>query len=109
MGGFNPIDVDEKAREFNDRALYGDLVVEMPKTDNERVEITAFKPAYDGDAFILRMFERTGAAATTNLTLPTGFALASEVDLLEDELAEAPNGEIAFKPFQIRTFKVVKA
>ena len=108
VGGFNPIDVDEKAREFNDRALYGDLVAEMPKTDNEQVEITAFKPAYDGDAFILRMFERTGAAATANLVLPTGFALASEVDLLEDEMAEAPNGEIAFKPFQIRTFKVIK-
>lgn len=106
-GGFDPVEVDDLARDFNLRALYGDVIVDAPSVDSEQVEITAFKPAYDGDGYILRMFERSGKAANTKLYLPDGYKLVCEVDLLEEKLGEATN-ELAFKPFQIRSFKIVK-
>lgn len=107
-GGFDPIDVDEKAKAFNARALYGDMVVQMPTVDNAQVEITAFKPAYDGDGYVLRMFERTGKAGTAKVTMPEGYRIDCEVDLLEEKMGEATD-VLTFKPFQIRSFKVLKA
>jgi alpha-mannosidase len=107
-GGFDPIDVDDKAKEFNVRALYGDEALEMPMVDNAQVEISAFKPAYDGDGFVVRMFERTGNPATTKLTLPMGYKMVEEVNLLEDTMGNAEGATLAFKPFQIRSFKIIK-
>lgn len=106
-GGFNPIDVDDKAKEFNARALYGDKAVAMPTVDNAQVEITAFKPSYDGESFVLRMFERTGKAAETKVSLPAGYHIDCEIDLLEEKMGEATE-TLTFKPFQIRSFKVIK-
>ena len=107
-GGFDPIDVDDRAKEFNARGLYGNQTLQAPTVDNKQIEITAFKPAYDGDGFILRMFERTGKAGETQLTLPQGYRLDCEVDLLEEKSGEA-SVKLSFKPFQIRSFKIVKA
>jgi alpha-mannosidase len=106
-GGFDPIDVDEKAREFNARALYGDIAVEMPTVDNAQVVISAFKPAYDGDGYIVRMFERSGNPTTANLTLPTGYKMDAEVNLLEEKVG-AGETMVAFTPFQIRSVKIIK-
>ena len=106
-GGFNPVDVDDKAKNFNARALYGDKALAMPCVDSEQVEITAFKPAYDGNGFILRMFERTGRTATANLTLPEGYEVDCEVNLLEDKMGEW-TGALSFKPFQIRSYRLRK-
>ena len=107
-GGFDPIDVDDRAKEFNARGLYGNKALCMPTVDNKQIEITAFKPAYDGDGYVLRMFERAGKAGEAILTLPQGYRLAYEVDLLEEKMGEASD-TLAFKPFQIRSFKLVKA
>jgi alpha-mannosidase len=75
--------------------------------DNPQIQITAFKPAYDGNGFILRAFERAGKAATASLQLPAGYRLVGEVNLLEDAMAEAVC-EMSFKPFQIRSFRLVR-
>ena len=104
-GGFDPVALDDMAKDYNARSLYGDKALAMPSTDNAQVEITAFKPAYNGDGFIVRMFERTGKPATTKLSLPNDYALVCETDLLEDKMGEAAD-VLEFKPFQIRTFKV---
>ena len=106
-GGFDPMDIDDRAREFNARALYGDTPLQMPTVDNAQVTITAFKPTYDGDGYVVRMFERTGSAATTTLSLPTGYRMDCEVNLLEDKMGEGEM-ELAFRPFQIRSFKIIK-
>jgi alpha-mannosidase len=108
VGGFDPIDVDDRAKEFNARGLYGNKALQMPTVDNKQIEITAFKPAYDGDGYVLRMFERSGKAGETAVTMPSGYRLDCEVDLLEEKMGEASE-KLAFKPFQIRSFKVVKA
>ena len=107
-GGFDPVKIDMLAGQFNARPVYGNVAVCVPTVDNEAVQITAFKPAYQGDGFILRMFERSGKGAETTLALPKGYQMAYETDLLEDKLGEATEGKLVFKPFQIRTFKIVK-
>ena len=106
-GGFDPVVLDDLAKDFNMRALYGSQALAMPTTDNKQVEVTAFKPAYDGNGFIVRMFERAGKPATAKLTLPAGYTLVCETDLLEDETGSASE-VLEFKPFQIRTFRVKK-
>jgi alpha-mannosidase len=105
VGGFDPVALDEMAKEYNARALYGNKVLETPVVDNDQIDITAFKPAYDTNGYILRMFERAGQAAETKLTLPTGYTLDCEVNMLEDKIGEASE-KLTFKPFQIRSFRV---
>ena len=106
-GGFNPVKIDNLAKNYNAYPLYGSQALAMPVLDNEQIQITAFKPAYDGNGFILRAFERTGADATAKLSLPAGYKLDCEVNLLEDTMGAA-DVNLTFKPFQIRSFRIVK-
>lgn len=106
-GGFDPIQVDKLAQQFNARGLYGDAKLEMPSFDNEQIQITAYKPACDGNGFILRAFERAGSQTVAHLTLPAGYELVGEVNLLEDPMANIGK-EISFHPFQIRSFRIQK-
>lgn len=107
-GGFDPVTVDQLAQQYGQRDLYGDVMAEMPAFDNASVQITAFKPAYDGNGFILRAFERAGEAVTAKLSVPAGYLLAEEVNLLEDPIGKTTE-EIAFCPFQIRSFRLTKS
>lgn len=106
-GGFDPVRVDTLANQYCERSLYGKDSAQIPSFDNEQIQITAFKPAYDGNGFILRAFERAGQACSGNLTAPNGYRLAEEVNLLEDAVGETGEN-ITFKPFQIRTFRISK-
>ena len=108
MGGFDPIKVDGLANQYCERSLYGLESAAMPHFDNEQIQITAFKPAYDGNGFILRAFERAGTEAQTKLNIPAGYRLVGEVNLLEDALGEVTEN-ISFAPFQIRSFRLEKA
>ena len=108
MGGFDPIKVDMLANQYCQCSLYGKDSAVMPYFDNEQIQISAFKPAYDGNGFILRAFERTGQACDTKLTVSAGFRLAEEVDLLEDAMGKISEN-ISFAPFQIRSFRLNKS
>jgi alpha-mannosidase len=106
-GGFNPVLVDQIAGEYGERCLYGDVSGEIPGFDSPNIQVTAFKPAYDGNGFIVRGFERSGKSCDTKLTIPKGFTLCSEVNLLEDPMGEAGEN-LSWKPFQIRSFRLHK-
>ncbi len=106
-GGFDPVKVDALANQYCQRSLYGSESAEMPAFDSDQIQITAFKPAYDGNGFILRAFERAGKEVQTKLNLPAGYRLVSEVNLLEDRIGEISEN-IAFTPFQIRSFRLDK-
>ncbi len=107
QGGFDPIRIDDLASSFNVRHLYGEKGAEMPHFDNPSIQITCWKPAYDEDGFILRAFERSGEGANASLTLPKGYSLVSEVNLLEDPL-ESKKADFSFSPFQIRSWRIIK-
>lgn len=105
--GFDPVKLDAMAQQYAMRGLYGDTALSMPTFDSERIQITAFKPAYDGDGAILRAFECSGAETKTSLQIPEGFVLTGETDLLEDPMSPVAE-ELTFKPFQIRSFRFRK-
>ena len=106
-GGFDPLNMETKARCFSSRYLYGENCELAPSFDNPQIQITAFKPAYDGEGFVLRAFECTGQEAMTSLRLPRGFEVVSEVNLLEDPVGSVER-DLCFKPFQIRSFRLRK-
>ena len=106
-GGFDPIKTDNLAQQFNTNYLYGTHKLCAPTFDKEQIQITAFKPEYNGKHFILRAFERTGKEASATLHLPEGFELLEEVNLLEDRLGDiSKDKQMTFKPFQIRSFRI---
>lgn len=106
-GGFDPVKVDALANQYCERSLYGMEPANMPAFDSDQIQITAYKPAYDGNGFILRAFERAGKEVQTKLQLPEGYQLIGEVNLLEDPIAEIKE-TVSFKPFQIRSFRLCK-
>ena len=106
-GGFDPVLVDQIAGEYGARCLYGHVAGQIPTFDNAQILVSAFKPAYDGDGFILRAFERAGKEADANLHIPCGYQLVGEVNLLEDATYPAET-TLHFKPFQIRSFRLRK-
>ena len=106
-GGFDPMKTDKLAQQFNASPLYGERSVEMPTFDSEQIRITALKPAYDGNGFILRAFERTGHSARSRLSLPGSWRVDCEVDLLEDRIG-AWEEDVSFRPFQIRSWKLFR-
>ena len=105
-GAFSPIWVDQKANIFNAAFLFGTKPFALPAVTNQAIEISCFKPSYDGKHYILRLYEKSGQKAKTALTLPNGMHLSKELNLLEDVIGEAPEKDISFSPFQIRTFQV---
>lgn len=106
-GGFDPRKTDDLAQQLAARPLYGDHSVQMPAFDNEQIRISALKPAYDGNGFILRAFERTGKSAQAQLHLPKGWQIEGEVNLLEDPTEDCGT-DISFHPFQIRSWRIHK-
>ncbi|SHJ82572.1 alpha-mannosidase [Tessaracoccus bendigoensis DSM 12906] len=89
-----------------------------PATASSFVVIDAVKPAFDGSGdLIVRLHEAAGARSRTELTLGRAAASVTEVDLLEEPVAEQtqalPDGAVgeggtvglALRPFQILTLR----
>ncbi len=105
-GGFDPIYVDDLAEDFNKMYLFGESVDEIPSSSSKDVVISSMKPAYDENGFILRLYERSGKDSKTAIDLK-GYEIVSEVDLLEDSV-ESVSEIGAFKPFEIKSFRIIK-
>ena len=73
----------------------------------ENVVISCVKSAEDSDDIIIRIYDATGEGAQAELTLGLEAERASEVDMMEKEIAqlELENGKIkmSVKPFEIKT------
>jgi alpha-mannosidase len=61
------------------------------------------KVAEDSSDLVLRLYEPRGARGQARVELPDGWELASELNLLEDDLGEP---RLDFTPFQVRTWRV---
>ena len=68
--------------------------------------LSALKPTEDGEGLILRLYEPAGGRAKPHLTLPTGWSIAGEVNLLEEP---KPASDLTFGPFQIRSLHLKRA
>jgi alpha-mannosidase len=72
-------------------------------TEGLSLGLAGFKPAEDGGALILRTYEPAGARGKVRLSLPEGWKLGDEVDLLEDRAGRA---DLTFLPFQIHSWRI---
>ena len=68
--------------------------------------LSGFKAAEDGGSLVLRTYEPAGARGTAKVSLPAGWTIAEEVDLLEEAAGPA---NLAFTPFQLHSWRIVKA
>jgi len=76
----------------------------------ENVTLEAVKKSEAGDAFIVRVVEKTGASADVTLTFFKDIAQASECNLLEREdvpcAFDGSRVRFTIRPYEIRTFKL---
>ncbi len=83
----------------------------LVRSDRANVIVETVKPAEDNcKGFVIRVYEAEGTF--TNAALSFGFDADSilETDMLEETIAELPAGdrmETSFKPFEIKTYKVL--
>ena len=66
--------------------------------------LSALKPAEDGGDLILRVYEPSGGRSVPHLTLPDGWTVAGQVNLLEEPV----EGDLTFTPFQIRSLRLTR-
>lgn len=59
------------------------------------------KGAEDGGGLVLRVYEPQGARGALSLTLPPGWEIASEIDLLERPIGTP---DLTLQPFQVRSW-----
>lgn len=74
------------------------------RLDGLPLGLGGLKPAEDGNGLILRTYEPAGGRGNARLKLPEGWALAEEVNLLEEPLG---NAETGFGPFQVHSWRLV--
>ncbi|MFO1208022.1 MAG: glycoside hydrolase family 38 C-terminal domain-containing protein [Amaricoccus sp.] len=73
------------------------------RIDGLQLGLSGFKPAEDGGKLILRTYEPAGARGEVAVTLPDGWRLGREVDLLEDDTGQP---ERHFLPFKVHGWTV---
>ncbi|MGH7919478.1 MAG: alpha-mannosidase, partial [Candidatus Dormibacteraceae bacterium] len=71
----------------------------------QTLALGALKPLEDGSGLALRCYEPEGARGNVRPTLPDGWRLDGERNLLEERTGDA---ETAFRPFQVRTWGLVR-
>ena len=64
----------------------------------------ALKSAEDGHGLVLRLYEPQGARGTARLVLPSGWQAPDELNLMEERIGDP---DLAVRPFQVRTFRLV--
>ncbi|WP_421722957.1 alpha-mannosidase [Bauldia sp.] len=83
-----------------------DSVWTAADVDGLDLAVSAFKPTEDGDGLLLRLYEPAGARGPVQVTLPDGWQLGEETDLLEQSNGSA---EAYFTPFKLRTWKLQRS
>ncbi len=66
---------------------------------------TAFKPAEDGEGFVLRAYETLGESSTAVLSSCTEITSLEEVNLIEQAVDRPNHQEIPFAAFEIKTLR----
>jgi hypothetical protein len=77
------------------------------RLDGSGVVTSAMKLSEDGQAVILRAFETLGLPCQASLTGCRPIGSVREADLLEVPGAELDSGCISFRPFEIKTLRVI--
>jgi len=109
-GAFDEKNVDKLAYVYDEQFILASAAekINLPTIDNDDIEWSAYKLAYDKNGVILRVYERTGLNATCKITMPEGYHKAELVDILEDTLGAIDLNKVSFHPFEIKTIRFTK-
>ncbi len=114
MGGFGAENVIRPAYELNVPALavHGSKEIAAPVTvEAPNVIVETVKPCEDTqNAYIVRMYEAEGAYAETAVSVPAAARETQIVNMLEETQESLGGGRdfrLGFRPFEIKTLKVV--
>ena len=115
-GGWQDGGVTAEALRFNAPLLLGEGEAEPGSwfsTDTAGLLVDTVKPAEDGDALIVRLYEAHGGRGTARLRVGVPFAGAWFTNLLEDRLAPADVSgaevTIPYRPFEIVTLELSRS
>ncbi len=80
------------------------------QVDSATAIVSAVKPAYDGDGWVVRVWEPSGRGGSVGITFHRPIKSAEETDLLEDRVGSANlEGTVLkfeLRPHEIKTFRV---
>ena len=79
----------------------------LVRADKENIVIETVKKAEDSDALIVRAYECWNRRTETALSFGGKVRRISECDLMEENDAAMDSLAVTFKPFEIKTFKVL--
>ena len=111
VGGFGANEVIKPAYELNVPAVVGkggfsSSALVLPKADNVIVEV--IKPCEDNEkAFIARLYEAEGTYTVCPVEFFGGAKKVEITNMLEEVKDEFSGNELTFKPFEIKTLKVI--
>ncbi|SDT89189.1 alpha-mannosidase [Verrucomicrobium sp. GAS474] len=114
-GAFSAEAVIRPAYEFNVPLSSGNAPAapSLFLLDLPHVVVEAVKPAADGRGHIVRFYEAEGCAGRGTLEFPARPARVLATNLLEEDLEEIPFANdlvpLAFRPFEIKTIRVIAA
>ncbi|MBE5767209.1 MAG: alpha-mannosidase [Clostridiales bacterium] len=110
-GAFAAENVIRPAYAFN----YAPVVVEgeadaasLLAVDKANIIVETVKPCEDAqNAYILRLYEAAGDWTTASVSIAHAYADAKECNMLEENEKDIDLAKITFRPFEIKTIKIV--
>lgn len=103
-------DVIARAYAFNNPLeLTNDGVcVQSPFTvESGNIIVETIKVSEDSKGIVIRVYESKGESCTTSATADKRFTKAYDCDMLENEKGECDLSKLTFRPFEIKTIKLV--
>jgi hypothetical protein len=79
--------------------------------DNNKIHLSILKPAYNSEGQILRLYNNANTNQDTVLFFLRHFYNVIETNMIEDNkenLGEIETLSLSFKPFEVKTFRVIK-
>ncbi|MBQ4626157.1 MAG: alpha-mannosidase, partial [Clostridia bacterium] len=98
---------------YNAKATQGKIESSEPLVNvkSSNISIDAIKKAQDGRGYIIRVVEQEQKRGNAALCWSFGFDKVIECNMIEEDKAEiAQNGnefEFEFKPFEVKTFRII--
>jgi len=88
------------------RIVPGVALPSAVRSSEPGVVVETVKPAEDGEGVVLRLYESLGRPTRTAVATTLPHAAVVETDMLERGAEPADLGDLAFGPFQVRTFRL---
>ncbi len=108
-GDYNTADIQREAYLYNNRPAIVECDLEIPSvfvSSDTHIVIETVKRAEDGKGIVVRAYEDSGVERTADIVTDI-VGTVYETDLLENPIGGAQLNAVKFKPFEIKTFKIV--